>query len=99
MANDFIVIYGKVTEDKEDGIFFHYPFFGGETDSLQKAEQIARTLVNDKTKQAIVIPHIFHMKRGEDLSDIMEQAKKRFRRMEADMYECEEMYEKRSNRD
>ena len=93
--NEYVVVYGKVIEDKEEGMIFTFPFFGGEAGSLQGAEDIAKELVNDKTRQAIVIPHIFNKKKGESLQAVLDGAKKRFRRMEEDMYECEEIYERR----
>ena len=93
--NEYVIIYGKVVEDKEEGMIFTYPYLGGESDSLQGAEDIAQALVNDKTKQAIVITHIFNRKKGECIDSILRRAKKKFRRMEEDMYECEEIYDKR----
>lgn len=92
--SEYVIIYGKVTEDKEIGILFTYPYFGGEAETMEEAEELTKRLVNE-TKQAIVVPHIFHRTRSAGLPVLMEEAKKRFRRMEEDMYDCEEIYEKR----
>ncbi len=84
----YYVYYGKVIDDKKQGIKITYPFLGGQSETEVGAEQIARDLVNDKSQQAIIIPKIFE---SDSIIVAMFDAKKKFKRMATNMYECAEI--------
>lgn len=84
----YYVYYGKVIDDKKQGIKITYPFLGGQSETEVGAEQLARDLVNDKSQQAIIIPKIFE---SGSIMLAMFEAKKKFNRMATNMYECAEI--------
>lgn len=91
----FYVFYGKVIEDKQEGIKITYPFLGGETDTKENADILARELVNDRSNQATIIPKIFI---GQSITEVYNAAHKKFEKMAENMMECEAMIERRNRK-
>ena len=94
----FYVFYCRVTEDKEVGLLVDYSFLAGEADTEEKADQIARDLVNDKAYNGIVLPKVFEKTDDESIMDVMNRAQKRFEKMADHMYESESAIERRMKR-
>lgn len=96
---EYIVFYCKVVEDKEVGILVDFPFYGGEATTEADAEIIARTLVNEQQQNQItLIPKVFEKLDGQTITDVMEEARKRFDKMSRSMYDCEEVMDRRKKK-
>ena len=81
------VIYGKVVDDKELGIYIEGVFFGGIAGTQEEAEQLAKTCVNC-TVGGVAIPRIIPLG-GKNLHQIFKEATVQFDKMEREMIETE----------
>jgi hypothetical protein len=86
--DEYIVFFASVTEEGDDGTFVDYPFLGGITDTKIKAEQLAKSITNDKSIPGAIIPKILPINTGTDQA--IKIAQDYFRRLAVDMYDMEE---------
>ena len=93
----YIIFYSKITTDKEVGIIVDYPFYGGDAETHEEADQIAKKLVNDAQNQTTIIPKVFE-KGDNTWLDVMEIAKNRFEKMAQDMYDSEQVMDRRKRK-
>ena len=85
-----IVCYAKVVEDKEDGVYIDDVHFGGAGITKRDAERIAKNCVST-VRGGTIIPMILETTGKNQLIDIIDKAKARFRRMEDEMAAAEEI--------
>ena len=95
--SEFAVIYGKVVDDKELGVYLASIHLGGIAPTAQEADQLARHCVNT-CKGGTIFPKIFPIHLPNSLLGIMEQASKKFYALERQMVEAETIIKNSTNR-
>lgn len=83
-----VVIYGKVIDDKEIGIYIEGVFFGGVANSQEEADQLAKDCVN--CTGGVAIPKIIPIG-DKNLHEIFLEALRRFDKIEREMIETEDI--------
>ena len=89
----YVVIYMKVNEDREEGLVFNGPFYGPIAKAEMEAQAAAKELAN-QTRSGAVVSKIFTIPNGESFSDAMIQAKPIFDRIKFDMKEAKEVVDR-----
>lgn len=89
----FVVVYMKVSEDKEKGLAFDGPFYGPIAGTQQEAKKAARDLAN-QTRSGAVVSRIFDIPSCSSFSDAMVKAKPIFKRIKEDMAEAKEVVDR-----
>jgi hypothetical protein len=91
--DQFLVAYAKIIDDKEDGIYMQDVYYGGVATNAKDAEQIARDCTSSG-KGGIIIPKIFKMLEGDSILGALQTASARFRTIESQMINAEEVYDR-----
>lgn len=89
----FVVVYMKVSEDKEKGLSFDGPFYGPIATTQEDAKKAARDLSN-QTRSGAVVSRIFDIPSCASFSDAMIKARPIFDRIRADMIEAKEVVDR-----
>ena len=89
----FVVVYMKVTEDKEKGLLFDGPFYGPIAGSNYEAKKAARDLAN-RTRSGAVVSRIFDIPSAASFSDAMVKARPIFDRIKSDMVTAKEVVDR-----
>lgn len=92
-----IILYACVTEeedeeDEEIELYVDYFFFGGIAPTKEIADQIAKSITNDRNIPGVVIPKIYVF--DGDLEKVLKQANKYFNQMAVEMYDMAERRQK-----
>ena len=85
-----LVTYGKVVDDKVEGIYLAGVYFGGVGETHEYAADIARRCVNS-IRGGTIIPKILQMESPNSLLDTMAQARRKFEELERRMIEAEDI--------
>jgi len=100
----FAIFYGLIRDTDEDGVFFDYPYFGGETYDKTHAEIIASGIVNDSSMPGTVVVKIvtytcYHncALNSREFENVLRMVTRQFLNMARSLYESEEM-QKRGRR-
>lgn len=83
----YVVAYAKITETKDDGINLNGVFFGGLGATQEKADQVARSCVNN-TKGGTIIPKIVPIDGPEQVIRALDDATDSFERITDQMIEA-----------
>jgi len=89
----YVVIYLKVNEDREEGLVFNGPFYGPITHAETDANKAAKDLAN-QTRSGAVVSKIFSIPDQASFCDAMVQAKPIFDRIVLDMKEAKEIVDR-----
>ena len=89
----YVVIYMKVNEDREEGLIFNGPFYGPITKAEQAAQLAAKDLAN-QTRSGDVVSKIFTISDTSPFGDAMIQARPIFNRIKFDMQEAKEVVDR-----
>jgi len=92
----FVVIYGKVVDDKVDGIHISNVFFGGVAKTKAEADDIAKKCTYHVSRGTI-LPKIFEIN-GRSLLKVFKIAREVFNKKEIEMMESEIMLESNQRR-
>jgi hypothetical protein len=92
----YLVAYARVIDDKADGVYVHDVYFGGVADSCAEATRIAHECTA-QAKGGIILPKVIPVK-GDIILDALEMAHLRFRVLESQMINSEEVYDRNSGR-
>ena len=92
MSHRYIVVFARITEDKEKGMQFDGPFIGPIADTEAEAVLKAKDLTNDP-KNGTVVPKIVELYRN-DICGAMELAQPHFDKLKAQMQESEEIMQR-----
>ena len=92
-----IVVFARVIEDKQDGVYISGVYFGGLSGTKEGADEIAHYCVNNM-RGGIIIPKIFKTSSKNDLLNIMDEARKRFWALEQRMIEAEDIMQRNQER-
>lgn len=82
------IIYSKVVDDKELGIYIEGVFFGGVASDQSEADELARACVNH-THGGTAIPKIIPVG-DKTLHEVFTDAVNRFQKIEREMIETED---------
>ena len=89
----FVVIYMKISEDKEKGLAFDGPFYGPIASNPGGAKAAARDLAN-QARSGAVVSRIFDIPSNASFSEAMVKAKPIFERIKEDMIEAKEVVDR-----
>lgn len=89
----WVVIYAKISTDKDNGIKLQGTYFGGQALSFLFAENLARECVNS-IKGGTIIPKIFKLDSDNDLVEIMYTATEKFEKEVERMIEADRIITK-----
>lgn len=92
----YVVVFGKIVEDKADGVYLSGIYYGGMSNNKPEAEDMARYCIKT-IKGGCIVPKIFNSEDGNVLK-IMKQAEKKFIEFERRMIEAEDIYTKSNKR-
>jgi hypothetical protein len=95
MAN-YLVLYGRFVDDKQEGVYLDGVYFGGVADDVAGADMIASNCVNN-AKRGTSFPKIIPLDRPDDFPVVVRDTLDRFAKMEASMIEAEDI--QRANQD
>jgi hypothetical protein len=86
----YVVIYMKVSEDKEGGMVFNGPFYGPIENSESKAKSEAHKLSNS-TRSGAVVSKVVPIPDRQPFTDAMDKMRPIFERIKKDMVEAKEI--------
>ena len=89
----WVVVYAKISTDKDNGIKLQGTYFGGQAISFTLAENLARECVNS-IKGGTIIPKIFKLDTENDLVEIMYTATEKFEKEVERMIEADRIIAK-----
>ncbi len=89
MADKYLVMYGKMADDKETGILLTGVYFGGVADTQEEADTIATKCVSESSS-GMIIPKIAKMHTS-NLVEIVNELSTQFQKMANSMYQNEKM--------
>lgn len=92
-AECWVVVYAKISTDKDNGIKLQGTYFGGQAVSFTIAENLARECVNS-IKGGTIIPKIFKLDLSGDLVEIMYTATEKFEKEVERMIEADRIITK-----
>ncbi len=81
------VLYGKIVEDKENGVYLAGVYFGGIARDLDDAESVAKWCIAN-IKGGTIVPKIFQ---ADSIKDAINMALPKFNEMEKHMIEVEDI--------
>jgi len=95
-AHKFIVIYIRISEDKDRGLLIHGPWFGDTTATKQDAEEEAKRLVKE-ARNVTTVPRIYQIEPHKPNSSMkaMDLAREYFAEMEVQMREAKRLTDRR----
>lgn len=88
----YLVTYGKIVDDKSDGVYLAGVYFGGIASNIEDADLIAKGCIQH-VRGGSIIPKIM-MIESQSFLDAMTEAYKRFLDLEKHMMEAEEILER-----
>jgi hypothetical protein len=89
----WVVIYAKISTDKDEGIKLQGTYFGGQAPAFSLAEELARECVNS-IKGGTIIPRIYKLDLDNDLVEIMFTATEKFEKEVQRMIEADRIITK-----
>ena len=97
MSGAIAVLYGKVVDDKELGVYLDDVYFGGVAGNTEEADEIARDCMNNVRGGTAVVKTL-QIEDGNSLLEVFAEARARFDRMEREMVETEAILERNQQR-
>lgn len=89
----WVVVYAKISTDKDNGIKLQGTYFGGQALSFAQAEVLARECVNS-IKGGTIIPKIYPLGSDNDLVEVMFTATEKFEKEVDRMIEADRIITK-----
>ena len=89
----WIIIYAKISTDKDNGIGLQGIYFGGQATTFESAEGLARDCVNS-IKGGTIIPKIYRLDEDIDLVEAMYTATEKFEKDVERMIEADKIIAK-----
>lgn len=90
---EWVVIYAKISTDKENGIRLQGTYLGGRAFTFGGAEELARDCVNT-IKGGTIIPKIYKLDEQSDLVEAMYTATEKFEKDVSRMVEADQIIAK-----
>lgn len=92
-----VIVYGKVVDDKEIGIYIEDIYFGGLAQTEEEEEEIKRYCANN-IRGGYAVPKSFEIEGHNSLPQVFVEARRRFHDMERTMCENEQILEANQSR-
>lgn len=92
-----VVVYGKVIDDKVEGVYVEGVYFGGVAETDEQEEKIKRSCANN-IRGGYAVPRTFPIQHRNSLPNIFKDAKAQFDKIEREMVENETILEANAER-
>jgi hypothetical protein len=91
------VIYGKIVDDKEEGVYIDNIFFGGIASNIEEEELIKRSCANN-VRGGYAVTRALPIRDNNSLPNVFVEARRLFFQIERDMMENELIMERNQER-
>lgn len=92
-----VIVYGKIVDDKEDGVYIEDIYFGGIAKSAEEEEDIKKSCANN-VRGGYAVPRTFTIDGNNSLPKVFSEARRRFNQIEREMMENELIMEANAER-
>jgi len=88
-GSKYIVLYSCVVEEDNE-LYVDLFFFGGTTKTKEEAEDLAKSITNDRNINGVIVPKVYQLVNDQMFPEILRRAHKYFNTMAIEMYDTEE---------
>lgn len=89
----FVVVFGKIVDDKKDGVYLSDVIFGGIENEFELADRLAQeySIIH---RGSVIITKILQLALHQKITDIMPLVKRTFDQIESDIFKVEMIEER-----